>query len=159
MSRRGRCVIRRSFSRNSSEVRNPWGLVLWAVPADADIRRRVRSAVSGNLRQLCCPTAVCAGRCRSVREGVPAWYFFLSLSHKEWLMRYFMEMRYHGAAYCGWQRQPDQPSVQQTLEQALATLLREPVCVTGAGRTDTGVNRSEERRVGKECRSRWSPYH
>ena len=32
MSRRGRCVIRRSFSRNSSEVRNPWGLVLWAVP-------------------------------------------------------------------------------------------------------------------------------
>ena len=23
----------------------------------------------------------------------------------------------------------------------------------------TGVTRSEERRVGKECRSRWSPYH
>ena len=23
----------------------------------------------------------------------------------------------------------------------------------------TGVERSEERRVGKECRSRWSPYH
>ena len=22
-----------------------------------------------------------------------------------------------------------------------------------------GLNRSEERRVGKECRSRWSPYH
>ena len=22
-----------------------------------------------------------------------------------------------------------------------------------------GVHRSEERRVGKECRSRWSPYH
>ena len=22
-----------------------------------------------------------------------------------------------------------------------------------------GVERSEERRVGKECRSRWSPYH
>ena len=21
------------------------------------------------------------------------------------------------------------------------------------------INRSEERRVGKECRSRWSPYH
>ena len=57
-------------------------------------------------------------------------------------MRYFLEMRYHGAAYCGWQRQPDQPSVQQTLEQALATLLREPVSVTGAGRTDTGVNAS-----------------
>ena len=23
----------------------------------------------------------------------------------------------------------------------------------------TGFDRSEERRVGKECRSRWSPYH
>src|SRR3712207_8267998 len=27
------------------------------------------------------------------------------------------------------------------------------------GGTGTGVSRSEERRVGKECRSRWSPYH
>ena len=57
-------------------------------------------------------------------------------------MRYFLELRYNGAAYCGWQRQPDMPSVQQTLEGALATLLREPVEVTGAGRTDTGVNAS-----------------
>ncbi|MDE6070668.1 MAG: tRNA pseudouridine(38-40) synthase TruA [Alistipes sp.] len=57
-------------------------------------------------------------------------------------MRYFLELRYHGSAYCGWQRQPDQPSVQQTLEQALSTLLREPIELTGAGRTDTGVNAS-----------------
>ncbi len=57
-------------------------------------------------------------------------------------MRYFLELRYRGAAYCGWQRQPDQPSVQQTLERGLSTLLREPVAVTGAGRTDTGVNAS-----------------
>ena len=57
-------------------------------------------------------------------------------------MRYFLELRYNGAAYCGWQRQPDMPTVQQTLERALATLLREPVEVTGAGRTDTGVNAS-----------------
>ena len=28
----------------------------------------------------------------------------------------------------------------------------------GSGKT-TLMNRSEERRVGKECRSRWSPYH
>src|SRR2546421_2135851 len=27
------------------------------------------------------------------------------------------------------------------------------------GFVSTGINRSEERRVGKECRSRWSPYH
>ena len=28
-----------------------------------------------------------------------------------------------------------------------------------SGVKTTGANRSEERRVGKECRSRWSPYH
>lgn len=57
-------------------------------------------------------------------------------------MRYFLELRYNGGAYFGWQRQPDRPTVQQTLEQALATLLREPVELVGAGRTDTGVNAS-----------------
>lgn len=57
-------------------------------------------------------------------------------------MRYFIELSYDGAAYCGWQRQPDAPTVQQTLEQALSTLLREPIEVVGAGRTDTGVNAS-----------------
>ena len=57
-------------------------------------------------------------------------------------MRYFVELRYDGAAYCGWQRQPDQPTVQQALERALTTLLRTPIEVTGAGRTDTGVNAS-----------------
>ena len=30
------------------------------------------------------------------------------------------------------------------------------IAETGVGRT---IKRSEERRVGKECRSRWSPYH
>ena len=57
-------------------------------------------------------------------------------------MRYFITLSYDGAAYCGWQRQPDAPSVQQTLEKALSTLLREPTEVVGAGRTDTGVNAS-----------------
>ena len=57
-------------------------------------------------------------------------------------MRYFIELRYNGGAYCGWQRQPDMPSVQQTIEGAISTLLREPILLTGAGRTDTGVNSS-----------------
>ena len=57
-------------------------------------------------------------------------------------MRYFIELSYDGAAYCGWQRQPDALTVQQTLEQGLSTLLREPIEVVGAGRTDTGVNAS-----------------
>ena len=29
----------------------------------------------------------------------------------------------------------------------------------GYGNDNPGAKRSEERRVGKECRSRWSPYH
>ena len=57
-------------------------------------------------------------------------------------MRYFLELKYDGGAYCGWQRQPDMPTVQQTIEQALTKLLREPIEIVGAGRTDTGVNAS-----------------
>ena len=56
-------------------------------------------------------------------------------------MRYRIKLSYSGAGFCGWQVQPDAPSVQQTLQAALSTLLRVPeVSVTGAGRTDTGVN-------------------
>ncbi|MDR2882633.1 MAG: tRNA pseudouridine(38-40) synthase TruA [Alistipes sp.] len=55
-------------------------------------------------------------------------------------MRYFLELSYNGAAYRGWQRQPDAPTVQQTIEETLSTLLGETTEVTGAGRTDTGVH-------------------
>ncbi|MBR2424641.1 MAG: tRNA pseudouridine(38-40) synthase TruA [Tidjanibacter sp.] len=55
-------------------------------------------------------------------------------------MRYFAELSYKGTAYCGWQRQPNAPSVQQTIEEAISTILRENVEVVGAGRTDTGVH-------------------
>lgn len=57
-------------------------------------------------------------------------------------MRYRINMCYDGAAFCGWQIQPNEPSVQETLEKALGTLLRSRVPVTGAGRTDTGVSAS-----------------
>lgn len=55
-------------------------------------------------------------------------------------MRYKITLSYDGAPFCGWQRQPDAPSVQEALETALQTLVGEPVAVTGAGRTDTGVS-------------------
>ena len=55
-------------------------------------------------------------------------------------MRYQIVLSYDGSDFCGWQFQPRERSVQQVLEEALATLLRTPVPVTGAGRTDTGVN-------------------
>jgi len=55
-------------------------------------------------------------------------------------LRYFLELAYRGSAYHGWQRQPNAVTVQEKVEDALATLLREPVEVVGAGRTDTGVH-------------------
>ena len=40
-----------------------------------------------------------------------------------------------------------------------ATLLAQAITREGLKNLSAGANRSEERRVGKECRSRWSPYH
>ena len=57
-------------------------------------------------------------------------------------MRYFIELQYDGAAYFGWQRQPDTPTVQGTIEQKLSMLRGTPTEIVGAGRTDTGVNAS-----------------
>lgn len=54
--------------------------------------------------------------------------------------RYFIYFSYDGAAYHGWQVQPNAVTVQQVLEEALAKIMRTPVPLTGAGRTDSGVN-------------------
>lgn len=54
--------------------------------------------------------------------------------------RFFINLAYRGAPFHGWQTQPRDVSVQQTLEKALAVVMRCPVPVTGAGRTDAGVN-------------------
>jgi tRNA pseudouridine38-40 synthase len=53
-----------------------------------------------------------------------------------------MQLAYNGSAYCGWQIQPNAITVQQKLTEALRSLSREEVDVTGAGRTDTGVHAS-----------------
>ncbi|MDE5661995.1 MAG: tRNA pseudouridine(38-40) synthase TruA [Muribaculaceae bacterium] len=55
-------------------------------------------------------------------------------------MRWFMTLSYLGAPFHGWQRQPGEVTVQSTIEDAMATVLRTPVPITGAGRTDAGVN-------------------
>ena len=54
--------------------------------------------------------------------------------------RYFIELAYDGTGYHGWQVQPNAVTVQQLIDKALATLLRQPVETTGCGRTDTGVH-------------------
>lgn len=57
-------------------------------------------------------------------------------------MRYFIQLSYDGTEYHGWQVQPNGVSVQEVLQKALSTLLRQPTEVTGAGRTDAGVHAS-----------------
>lgn len=56
------------------------------------------------------------------------------------MKRYFIYLAYNGKNFCGWQSQPSGESIQSTIESALATLFREPVPITGAGRTDAGVH-------------------
>ena len=55
-------------------------------------------------------------------------------------MRYFLKISFQGAAYHGWQIQPNDVSVQETIEKALTMVLRRDTPITGAGRTDAGVN-------------------
>jgi len=49
-------------------------------------------------------------------------------------------IQYDGTAYCGWQEQPNAPSIQETVELALAKILGQRVRVQSSGRTDAGVH-------------------
>lgn len=55
-------------------------------------------------------------------------------------LRYFLEFAYNGTHYHGWQLQPNTKTVQETLTHAISTLLRTPIELVGAGRTDAGVH-------------------
>ncbi|AZQ43721.1 tRNA pseudouridine(38-40) synthase TruA [Nonlabens ponticola] len=57
--------------------------------------------------------------------------------------RYFIEFAYDGTAYHGWQKQPEAITVQQVLEEGLSKILRTPIIVMGAGRTDAGVHATQ----------------
>ena len=55
-------------------------------------------------------------------------------------MRYFIHLAYDGTRYHGWQMQPNGISVEGEIELRLSTLLRQPIDIVGAGRTDAGVH-------------------
>lgn len=54
--------------------------------------------------------------------------------------RYKLTIEYDGTHLSGWQRQPDRPSVQESIEKALLKFCGQHVDVVGAGRTDAGVH-------------------
>ena len=49
-------------------------------------------------------------------------------------------LEYDGTCYAGWQRQPDQPTIQESIERAIQQVSQINVSVIGAGRTDSGVH-------------------
>lgn len=60
------------------------------------------------------------------------------------LVRVRLGISYDGTGFSGWARQPGRRTVQQELEEALGTVLRLPVRLTVAGRTDAGVHAADQ---------------
>lgn len=63
-------------------------------------------------------------------------------------------LHYDGAGFSGWQRQPEQRTVQGVLEDALGRLCATPVSALGSGRTDAGVH-ARGQAVGVRVPDRW----
>ena len=55
-------------------------------------------------------------------------------------MKLLLKLLYDGTAYCGYQAQPDKPSIQRVLTDAVSACFGFPCTVTGCGRTDSGVH-------------------
>jgi tRNA pseudouridine38-40 synthase len=64
-------------------------------------------------------------------------------------------LHYDGAGFSGWQRQPDERTVQGELEAAVSRLCGTPIAIVGAGRTDTGVH-ARGQAAGLRVPEKWS---
>lgn len=58
-------------------------------------------------------------------------------------MKLFIKVRYLGTNYCGYQVQPNAPSIQQKLNEAARTLFGYDCDIVGCSRTDSGVHANE----------------
>ena len=56
------------------------------------------------------------------------------------MKKYKIIVSYDGTDYYGWQMQPDQPSIQQTLQDTFAAIFDRKISILGASRTDAGVH-------------------
>ena len=56
------------------------------------------------------------------------------------MKRIRLTVAYDGTGYCGWQLQPNGITIEEVLNRAISELLKEPVSVIGASRTDSGVH-------------------
>lgn len=54
--------------------------------------------------------------------------------------RYFVELKFKGTKYAGWQRQKNSLTVQELVDKAISTILKSEIFTTGCGRTDSGVH-------------------
>lgn len=60
------------------------------------------------------------------------------------MQRFFCEIAYNGKLFFGWQKQPEQSSVQETIEQCISSIYsNKKIEIVGCGRTDTGVHANQ----------------
>lgn len=65
-------------------------------------------------------------------------------------------LHYDGSGFSGWQRQPEQRTVQGVVEHALERLCGQPTVALGSGRTDAGVH-ARGQAVGVRVPGKWTP--
>src|SRR3989442_9915257 len=65
-------------------------------------------------------------------------------------------LHYDGSGFSGWQRQPEQRTVQGVIEQSLQRLCGQPTAALGSGRSDAGVH-TRGQAVGVRVPEKWTP--
>ena len=65
---------------------------------------------------------------------------FYKVDPTQTMPNFRLTIEYDGTAYHGWQRQKNERTIQEEIENALMTMTREKIAVAGSGRTDAGVH-------------------